>query len=115
MSNDETMRTPSRWPTNSLIKHWADPDDDLRTLARQFLRGEERIAALEAGLRWAIGNDAAWINDSELPDDCRAVICKARDEVYGKSKAEHIGSHFPSNETLRRQIASDPDEDPSVP
>lgn len=31
-----------------LDEPWADPDDDVRTLARQFLRAEERIAELEA-------------------------------------------------------------------
>jgi hypothetical protein len=33
-----------------LDQPWADPDDDLRMLARQFLRGEERIAQLKAEL-----------------------------------------------------------------
>lgn len=31
-----------------LDKRWPDPDDDLRMLARQFLRAQERIAQLES-------------------------------------------------------------------
>ena len=36
------------------------------------------------------------------------------DDPSEKARGEHCMSHFPSNETLRRQILSDPDDEPSA-
>jgi len=50
MSNDE--QADATVLANKLLdQHWADPDDDLRTLARQFLRAQERSTKLERLLR----------------------------------------------------------------
>lgn len=43
-----------------LDQPWADPDDDLRVLARQLLRREERVAMVEALLR-------KWMSETPTP------------------------------------------------
>ena len=64
------------------LKDYDAGETDNGILLHRAETAEDLVKALEAALKWAIENDAAWTNDSELPDECRTVICEIRDKLY---------------------------------
>lgn len=89
-------------------------NSSLRAALRRYERApDETTPSRESQLSCALGQ---WLHDfgstNELSQRTRVLL--GRTAVPAEKASERHIPHFPSNETLKRQILSDPDDEPSA-